>query len=145
MGDPFLRAYDAIHDLEIRRIGLVGNVVSIPPEDVGMYDPPQAEGGAPIAVIIVCLFIAILLLALFGFKVWKDKQSLKNQETKKDKYAVKDEEVQGQHQQIPDNSNDQFGQDGSTGQAPAFKVEELEMEEKEKPAAPEGTTGFPLK
>lgn len=143
MGDPFLRAYDVIHDLGIRRIGLVGNAVTIPPEDVGQYDPPQAGGGSGVAIIIVCLFVAILILGLFGFKVWKDKQSLKNQETNKNKYAVKDEEGQGQHQQVPDQSNDQFDQDGSTGQAPAFKVVEgLEMEKK---AVPAGADGFPLK
>ena len=96
MGDPFLRAYDVIHDLEIRRIGLVGTAVTIPAEDVGMYDPPLASGGStPVGIIIVCFLAAIILLALLGFKVWKDKQSLKNQETIKDKYAVKDEEGQG--------------------------------------------------
>lgn len=42
LGNTFLRAYDSIHDIQNRRIGLVGPAETIPKEKLKeMYDPKE--------------------------------------------------------------------------------------------------------
>ena len=77
LGDTFLRAYDSVHDLQNRRIGLIGDALTSSGRKKDNVLIREEEGSPAAGVIISIVVFCILTAGFFIGKNYWDKYQLK--------------------------------------------------------------------
>lgn len=72
LGDVFLRAYDAVHDLTEKRLGLIGKALTLDPADIiGPKELEEKMNGeaSPVSTIII-VTLSVMALGMGGFGIY---------------------------------------------------------------------------
>jgi len=73
LGDVFLRAYDSVHDLENRRIGLIGKALTTSGRNRESIAVIDEEGNPAVGIVVALVIFCSLLIGFFVCKNWYDK------------------------------------------------------------------------